>query len=240
MSPDADTLRRAGSRAVRFNAPMGVERADRIAEFLADSRSVVDLGCGRGEMLLHCLGESPATRGHGVDSDPDMIALARTAAASSALDDRVTFDVVDAVHQVTTLAGDTASGAGADSVIGVGVTHVFGSVPDMLSAIATTGAARAVVGAGIWESHPSDELREMFGHQPRGIIGMGMRATSAGWTVLDASRSTPEEWNGFEETWTAGVRAVGTDEASAYADQREALSARYRGVLGFGWLWLRR
>ncbi|MEE8599674.1 SAM-dependent methyltransferase [Euzebya tangerina] len=213
---------------------MDAERVEWIAAFLNGATSILDLGCGRAALLLACLVRSPATRGFGLDNDPAMIELARAAAEDARLGERARFELTDLS------TGDLVSSAEADAVMGIGVTHAFGSLRAQYRAMAAGQATEAVVGASIWERHPPDDLRSMFGRLPRDTVGLGMRATAAGWTVVDAGTSSEEEWDTFEAAWVAGVRSVGTAAAADFADRREALSRRYRGTLGFGWLLLRR
>jgi hypothetical protein len=79
-----------------------------------------------------------------------------------------------------------------------------------------------------------------FGDVPNGIDDLVVLARRHGWQVENAEVSTLEEWDHFEGEWCRGVRSVGTAQALRFADERTDEYQRYRGVLGFGWLHLRR
>src|SRR5204863_1515386 len=79
--------------SLEFNAPLSDRRADAIARALAeaDPRTVLDIGCGWGELLLRTVAAAPNACGWGIDTDPDAIARGRANAAARNLADRVTF-----------------------------------------------------------------------------------------------------------------------------------------------------
>ena len=222
---------RAGADALDFNAPMSAHRAHAIidATVAPGARSVVDLGCGRGTLLRMLSSRHPTVRAVGVDSEPGVIAAASALAASEGLSDRLSYELGDAADW----RGDV------DAAICIGASHAFGEPSSMFSHLASlVPSGSAIVGDGIWEASPDPWCIETFGELPSGLGTLVDRAVDAGWVVDDADVSTLAEWDGFETGWTTGVRAVGTPEALAFAEQRTADYDRYRGVLGFGWLYL--
>ena len=222
---------RAGADALAFNAPMSADRAQAIvaATVSPGARSVVDLGCGRGTLLRMLSSRHPTVRAVGVDSEPGVIAAAGALAASEGLSDRLSYELGDAADW----QGDV------DAVICIGASHAFGASQSMFSHLASlVPSGSAIVGDGIWEGSPGLWCTEVFGELPRGLGALVDHAVDAGWVVDHADVSTLAEWDGFETGWTTGVRAVGTPEALAFAEQRIADYDRYRGVLGFGWLHL--
>lgn len=220
----------AGAHALEFNAPLGATRADAIVATLqSSSGAVVDLGCGRGSLLHRFAAAAPERLAVGVDSDADSIALAQAQPTTS---DHLTFEVADA----TTWTGPDDIGA----VIAVGVSHVFdGPTGQFQHVAAMCPDGVSVVGDGVWQANPDSWCRETFGDLPNGVDQLAELARAAGWKVTDAAVSTVDEWDDFEHGWIAGVRAIDTDEANTFADERAAEYERYRGVLGFGWLMLR-
>ena len=227
------TLKRAGADNVAFNAPLGSARAAELADELVARwvTRVVDLGCGRGELarLITCRSEMATVVG--VENDPYWVGRARESTSAAGLGDRVTIELADA----SAWAGDV------DAAVAVGVSHAFGGFYPMLTWLATwLGEDLVLIGEGVWESDPGDWCRETFGDVPRGLDGIEEVAASAGWSVEHSELSTLPEWDEFEHGWIAGVRSVGSAEARSFADQREAGYQRYRGVLGFAWLRLRR
>jgi hypothetical protein len=104
-----------------FNAPLSAARADRLATDLAGRgpATVVDLGCGWGELLLRVLAAAGDATGVGIDTHGPDLVRARANAETRGLSDRVTF--------VEGAAADHA--VGADLVINSGAYHAFGERP---------------------------------------------------------------------------------------------------------------
>ncbi|MCP5028380.1 MAG: methyltransferase domain-containing protein [Actinomycetia bacterium] len=222
------TLRRAGAAALEFNAPLSSERADQLVAFAAAHGSTaVDLGCGRGALLLRLA--RAGLSGVGVDSDPSVIETARTHADELGLAARVSFEVAD--------AGLWSEPA--DLAVCIGSSHTVGGTDPMFDGLAQLAEA-AVVGDGVWMATPDPANAEQFGDLPHGLEALESQAESAGWLVADSALSTLDEWDAFEGRWIEGVRGVGTPAAHQFADQRWAAYQEYRGVLGFAWLCLTR
>src|SRR5262245_60508682 len=99
--------------------PLSDERAARLVKFLADGSpgSILDIGCGWGELLLRVLAAAPDAVGEGVDLDTVAIAHGQALARSRGLADRVDIRVNDARD----LAG------GWDAVICIGASQVWGA-----------------------------------------------------------------------------------------------------------------
>jgi len=221
----------AGARALEFNAPLGNARAETLVTELQSSRGpVVDLGCGRGSLLRRFAAADPERIATGVDSDAGLIALAQSQPMPS---DQLAFEVADA----TTWDSSTDVGA----IITIGVSHIFGGPGPMfkrLGEVCPDGIA--IVGDGVWQSPPDLWCRETFGDLPNGAEALADLARATGWTVTGSELASLDEWDDFEHGWIAGVRAVDTEAAHAFADERAAEYERYRGVLGFAWLTLAR
>lgn len=237
MKPPGDerpTLFDAGAAALRFNAPLGDGRAVELIKALRrrSARSVVDLGCGRGELARLIANEWERATVVGVDVDEKAIDGARRQAAVAGLDDRVRFAVEDAA----------AWSGPVDAAICIGASHAFGGPAELFARLANVvPGGMALVGDGVWETEPDGWCLDTFGELPQGPDGLASMAEAAGWTVLDAALSTRDEWDAFEGAWIAGVRSVGTPAAHAFADERtRQYYDRYRGVLGFCWLVLSR
>ena len=226
-------LRRAGSNAVTFNAPMSTERAIGIADRIGESgaRTVVDLGCGRGALLELIVERWQSITALGVDNDADVVVPARRAAGTKALSDRLSYDVADAA----TWQGEV------EAIVCIGADYAFGGSASMMGTLLKIETANsAVVGAGVWEAAPDRWCLDTFGQLATGLSALAEEAERAGWQVGQGELSTIDEWDEFESRWIGGVRAVGTPEADAFAEVREKEYSRYRGVLGFGWLELHR
>lgn len=192
-----------------------------------NTKSVVDLGCGRGELALLFAQQMPNARVVGLDTDEDLIQRAQAAALASGLDNRVTFELSDA----TTNQHKTGA------AFCIGASHMFGGLEQTLQALKSAGHELLLIGDGFWQSEPSEWCRETFGELPAGMNQLRKVATDTGWCVVHSDKSSLEEWDHLEQGWTAAVRSVGTPEATAFADKREEeYQTKYRGVLGFGWL----
>ncbi len=225
----------AGSRNVRFNSPLGGDRASALANWLGEQEPtlVVDLGCGRGGFLRELRRALPAAELHGVDSDSASIHDAAEGAAH--------------LHPALRLThGAAVDWQGpADAAVCIGSSHAFGGSEPMLARMAAlVPRGCAVVGDGIFDVQPGDGVdpwcQATFGDLPRGVRALAESAVAAGWSVEATGSSTLAEWDAFEQGWIAGVRALGTPEAIEFANARAADYPRYRGVLGFGWLQLTR
>ncbi len=219
----------AGASWVQFNSPMSEGRARHIGEFASGlGPSLLDLGCGYGKLALlagerHC--ELDVV---GVDSDRLAIEHGRARVTEQGLEGRVRFEVGDVgKHSLP-----------ADVALSIGSSHGFGGTQQMFAAMKSLGRKGAVVGDMVWMDSATSALSELFGELPVGSQGLAAMASEAGWVVEDASVSSLEEWDGFEGGWIAGVRRVGTAEAETFADERAALYQDYRGIAGFGWLYL--
>ncbi|HEY2672199.1 MAG TPA: class I SAM-dependent methyltransferase, partial [Rugosimonospora sp.] len=78
---------------IDFMAPLSADRAGHLVRDLAARRpeTIVDYGCGWGELLLRIAAALPDTKGVGIDTHGPDIERARSAAADRAVDSRVTF-----------------------------------------------------------------------------------------------------------------------------------------------------
>lgn len=231
MHDDLASLARAG---LTFNAPLSEARARALARDLgpAPGRHVVDLACGRAELLLRVVETHAAVTGTGVDTDPIALARGRREVARRGLH-----------HRVELVDGDARSFRDrGDLVLCVGAEHVWGGAEAALDALPSylDPGGLLLLGAGFWERDPAPEVQAAFGDLP-GWDGLGETARKAGFDVVAAERSSQAEWDAFEAAWRSGLEASGDAEARAFAARREReYREGYRGVLGFAWLVLAR
>lgn len=208
---------------------MGEARAAEISEWIGVADRIVDLGCGRGALLLRLLADRPNAAGLGIDKDPDVIALAGEHAVRAGLADRVRFET-----------GDLAQWQGrADIVLCVGASYAFPSTAQLMTHLGAGEAERVVLGHEFWVEPPNRSLLEMIGPLPVGLDGLVELLGDRSWSVTHSAVSTIEEWDTFEGGWLRGVESVGTPEAAVFAAQRrQEYEHGYRGRLGFAWLLL--
>ena len=226
-----------------FNAPLSDGRADAIAARLAAAApaTVLDVGCGWGELLLRVLAAAPGARGTGVDTDDRVLARGRDAAVDRGLVGRVAFD---------NIAGRDLSEP-ADLVMCVGSTHAFGDTPDALAALQklVRPGGRLLFGDGIWQER---------GPVDRGLVwddvlaqpdlgGLVDLAVDSGFRPLWVEAADADEWDAFE----SGFLADSEEWLMTHADHPDAPKIRaqadehrrrwlhgYRNGLGFGYLTL--
>ena len=131
---------------LNFNSPLSAVRGHSLARALAARRpeTILDIGCGWGELLLRTLAEAPTARGRGVDTDEALLARATAKAAHRGLSSRVVFENMSAADVREPSA----------VVICVGADHAFGSQTEALGALfdLTEPGGTLLFGSGFWRS----------------------------------------------------------------------------------------
>lgn len=229
---------------VEFHGPLSPSRAARFVKRLAagDPTTVVDYGCGWGELLLRVLEGCPRARGTGVDIHTADIARGRSHAAARGLAGRVEFIEGSATDHLIP----------ADVVLSVGAYHAFGTVPEALATLygLVNPGGRLLFGAECWSRPPLEsELANMWPGITAAdcfeVAEMADLAVAAGFRPLWVETATLDEWDEFE----FGLRAVEEERllAGPDADLAATLDAnrnRYlrgsRGVMGLAYLTLGR
>lgn len=229
-----------------FHSPLSEERAQRLTRNLAARHplTVLDLGCGWGELLLRIVEATPGATGVGRDTFAPDIVRAQAEADRRGLADRVTFTEGPAAdHQDT-----------ADLVICSGAHQAFGTIPEALAALRklVNPGGRLLFADGFWERTPTDaDLARMwpdtaidvFPHLPD-LVDM---ALAAGFRPLRIETSTPAEWEEFEsgigeaaEEWLLdNGNHPEADAVRTKLDQNRAFWLRgHRDFLGYAFLTL--
>jgi SAM-dependent methyltransferase len=235
-----------------FLTPLSDERADVLVDFLADGEpsTVLDLGCGWGELLLRVLVGAPSARGHGVDQDAPALAHGRDLAEARGLANRVSFQATDA----------RALTERADAVICIGASQIWGATVETagpLDYVAALTALRAllprggrlVYGEGIWSRPPTPAAVAPLAGRDDEYVDLGTLtrlATDHGFAVLGAGEASLDEWDEFEGGFSAGYARWLLDHADDHPDaaqvrdlaarQRAAYLDGYRGILGLAYL----
>ncbi|WP_323373811.1 SAM-dependent methyltransferase [Plantactinospora alkalitolerans] len=227
---------------MRWNTPLSEEHAELLLRRLdvRPGASLLDLGCGWGELLLRAVAGSDGATAVGVDTDTDALERGRRAAAERSLPD-VTFVREEA----------TAWQEPADRVFCLGSSHVLGgTVPalEILGDLVRPGG-RLLFGDAYWQRPPSAEAVEIFGDQTMSLPELVEQIRLAGWRVLHFSTADQREWDDFESTFRAARQEWLLDhpDDSRADDLRDALDTQlreyvgvYRGVLGMGYFVLGR
>jgi SAM-dependent methyltransferase len=180
--------------------------------------SVLDTGCGSGEILLRTLNAHPSARGLGVDLDADAIAEARQRANGGS----VRFEVRDAATVEGTF----------DAVINVGSSHAHGGFPGALTALRDL-APLVLYGEGFWQRPPSEAFLAALGgatvDELADLDGLRAATREVGFEILHESFASEQDWARYEETLAANAEQHGTPDTLAYAQR-----IRHRRALAEG------
>jgi cyclopropane fatty-acyl-phospholipid synthase-like methyltransferase len=224
---------------LRWNTPLSEAHAAELLDHLdlPSATSIVDLGCGWGELLLRAA-ERGVAKAVGVDTDPAGLDRGRRAALVRGVD-------VKFVERAAAEWHGTA-----DRALCIGASHALGGTRAMLAALAeVVPRGRVLVGDGCWERPPTEAARAIFGDELLPLADLVTACDEAGWQVLHLSTADQHEWDEFESAHRAGPREwllanpddPRADEVRARenAREREYLTV-YRGVMGLAYLVLAR
>ncbi|MER7837307.1 methyltransferase [Streptomyces sp. NPDC096040] len=230
-----------------FHGPLSEARAAGMVRRLAASRpaTVLDIGCGWGELMLRLLGAAPQARGVGVDVNAADLTRGRRAAEARGLADRAEF------------AEESAMGTGrgpADVVLCLGASQALSD--DLVTALRelrrlVTDGGRVLLGEGFWQRTPTEaELSGMWPgastadhHDLATLVDL---AVAAGFRPEWTETASLEEWEEFESAYQADQEVwLATHpghplapETRARLDTHRAAWLTYRGVLGLTYLTL--
>jgi SAM-dependent methyltransferase len=230
MSPIVATLRDSHHQTLAhrdhvFLCPLSGPKVDQVLSMLElpMGARVLDLGCGKGEMLVR-LALRWAVRGVGVDVNPALLEVARARAAERAPQAGLAF------HEAA--AADFATVPGSwDAVLCVDASEAYGGYRPMLEAVAALVRphGRMLVGERFWRRQPHPDYLEMTGFAPADLLehGRNVRAgEEAGLVPICTAVSTEDEWERYERL---RARAVQEHAASHPEDpEAEALWRRAR------------
>jgi SAM-dependent methyltransferase len=248
--PDGDQPPRLSR--LTFHGPLSEARADRMVARLARTRpaTVLDIGCGWGELLLRVLAAVPDARGVGIDIRGEDLARGRRGAVARGLAHRVEFVEESAV---TTRRGP------ADLVLCLGAGHALSTAePPGYTAEAlrelrrlVTDDGRVLFGEGFWERTPTSvELSGMWpgarADQHHGLARLLDLAVAAGFRPEWTETANADEWDEFESAYQADTEVwlAGHPDHPLAAETRDRLDGHraqwmsYRGILGLAYLTL--
>ena len=236
-----------------FHGPLSEARAVRLTERLTRTRprTVLDIGCGWGELMLRILAAAPDATGVGIDLDADDLTRGRKSAEARGLADRVTF-----IRE----SGIGTTRGPADLVLCVGASQAVsdvqppGHIAAALAVLRTlvTPGGRVLYGDGFWQRPPTAaELAAMWpgttAEELPDLAGIADLAVAAGFRPAWIETATEPEWEEFE----SGYQADEEEWLAAQPDHPEAAKVRqrvdehrshwlrgYRGLLGLAYLTL--
>jgi len=236
-----------------FHGPLSGDRAARLVERLTKNRpaTVLDIGCGWGELMLRILAAAPAATGVGLDLDEADLARGRDNARARGLSDRVTL-VRESGHGTTREPADLVLCLGASQA--VTDAEPPGHTAAALRALRrlVTPGGRVLFGDGFWEHPPT--AAELAGMWPGtsaaelpDLAGLTDQAVAAGFRLAWIETASPQEWEEFESAYQADEEvwlAAHPDHPSA-AEVRKRLDEHrsfwlrgYRNVMGLAYLTL--
>jgi SAM-dependent methyltransferase len=235
-----------------FHGPLSEARAAGLVRRLAATApdTVLDLGCGWGELMLRVLEAVPGARGTGVDLNAEDLSRGRSNATARGLAPRVEFVEESAVG--------TAHGP-ADLVLCLGASHALSAAEpprhtdEALSALRrlVTDDGRVLLGEGFWQRASSPA--ELSGMWPEAsadehydLAGLVDSAVRAGFRPEWVETASLDEWEEFESAYQADAEVwlAGHGDHPLAAETRERLDRHraqwmnYRGVLGYAHLTL--
>jgi cyclopropane fatty-acyl-phospholipid synthase-like methyltransferase len=204
---------------------------------------VLDVGCGKGEILLRAM-QRLGARGTGVDPN------------EAFLDERARELGIagDLSLHACRWADAPAREAPADLAICTGATHAFGDLDAALAGLraCVREGGLALVGTGYWRRPPAPEYLDLLGAVEGEMTTLDSTlaaAERAGWRVQARHASTLAEWDEYEHAYASAMRrwvaTAGADpDAAAFGARIAAWSRGYerwgRETLGFATLLLRR
>jgi SAM-dependent methyltransferase len=249
----ADTELPPSLTRLTFHGPLSEARAARLVARLTrnNPRTVLDIGCGWGELMLRVLAAAPDATGLGLDTDEGDLVRGRDNAKARGLEDRVTF-----VRE----SGVGTSRGPADLVLCIGASHALTEVqlPGHTAAALrelrrlVTPGGRVLLAEGFWHRTPTGaELAGMWPGTSAAEFGdlasLADLAVGAGFRPTWIETATLEEWEDFEsgyqcdeEEWLAthGDHPKAA-EVRAQVDQHRSFWLRgYYGLLGQAYLTL--
>jgi SAM-dependent methyltransferase len=236
-----------------FHGPLSEARAARLVGRLTRTppATVLDLGCGWGELMLRILAAVPGATGTGIDLSGDDLARGRDSAEARGLASRVSFLEESAV-------GTTRGPA--DLVLCVGSSHVLSEAKPPRHTIDALAALRRLVNPGgrvflgecFWERPPAPaEIAAMWpgitAEDHYDLAGLVDLAIAAGFRPEWIETASLQEWDDFESGYMADVEEWLADhpdhpqaaETRKMTDDHLSIWLRgSRGIMGLAYLTL--
>jgi cyclopropane fatty-acyl-phospholipid synthase-like methyltransferase len=199
---------------------------------------LLDVGCGRGELLIRAV-ERSGCAAVGIDQSPAQIAIARAEAATRVPGADITF------HEAA--AGAVGLELRSLRVVAcVGSTHAYGGLSPALASLSMflTPGGRLLVGDGYWTEPPSAAYLAGWGATAAELPDLTQFHR---WfeehrlTISDEYLATPADWDAYEEPWLANIDGhvrEHPDDPDApgmvtWANETRARRRLGPGVLGF-------
>ncbi|MET9969078.1 class I SAM-dependent methyltransferase [Streptomyces sp. NPDC006356] len=235
-----------------FHGPLSQTRANHLVQRLTRTNpaTVLDIGCGWGELLLRILTAAPTAKGIGIDVSADDLTRGRDNAEARGLTDRVEFVEESAIGTARGPA-DLVLCVGASQALSTAMTphHTTEALLELRRLVTDNG--RVLLGEGFWQRTPTPaELKGMWPgaaatdhHDLATLLDL---AVAAGFRPEWTETANLDEWEEFESAYQADVEVwlaqhpdhPLTPETRERLDRHRAQWMSYRGVLGLAYLTL--
>lgn len=235
-----------------FHGPLSEARAATMVARLAGTEpaTVLDIGCGWGELLLRVLAAVPGARGTGIDLNGEDLARGRRNAEARGLADRVEF-VQESGVGTRRGPADLVLCLGASQALSTAdaPAHTAEALRELRRLVTDDG--RVLLGEGFWERTPTPA--ELSGIWPgasadehHSLAGLLDLAVAAGFRPEWTETANTDEWEEFESGYQADTEvwlAHHPDhplapETRARLDSHRTHWLTYRNLLGLAYLTL--
>ena len=247
---DNDLPPRLGS--LDFHGPLSDSRATRMIQRLAagSPATVLDIGCGWGELLLRVLEAAPGATGVGLDIEAEDLDRGRGLAKERGLAERVEFVEESALGTTRGPVDSILCLGSSQALLDPELPHDLAAALRELRRLVRPGG-RVVLGECFWERTPTEA--ELAGMWPGATVAdhfllpeLVDLAIEAGFRPAWIETAGREEWEEFEsgyrydtELWLAAHPDHPlAAETRARADRQRAGWLGYRNILGMAYLTL--
>jgi len=222
-----------GHGEMPFHNPIGEDALDALIDLLPlePGDAALDVGCGRGELLIR-IAEVTGAHGFGLDASDAQISAARHEAALRVPAAELVFETRD--------AGTLVAPAGSFAVAAcVGSTHALGGLEATLRRLSelVRPGGYVLIGEGYWPRPPAaDELEALGAAEDElgDLPGLLAAGDAHGLTAAHLRTATGEDWERYEWTYIFNLdryAAEHPDEAGMRLVHDRVASIRRRRLL---------
>jgi cyclopropane fatty-acyl-phospholipid synthase-like methyltransferase len=234
---DNDDYTAIAHEGLAFMNPLAEEDVDEMIEALElePGAHVLDLGCGKAEILLRIVERYQDVRATGLDHSPPVLAEARRQAELRVPESKVVLLEQD-VREYAPEPGSF------DLVVSTGGVSFRGGVGGTLAVLSgfVASGGKLLFGEGYWRENPSAEYLVSLGaarDELKDYEGTIEAAQDVGLELTRAVASSIEDWDAYEDAWARnGERYAEKHEGEeGVADLRDWIAngrERYRELGG--------